>query len=106
MLEHTLVAKKFYNSRKWKNTRKAYISTVLGGLCEHCDNAVGYIVDHIIEINSDNINDAEITLNHDNLQYLCLPCHNTKTFRGKTVADGCYFTADGQLKFNEKLVKE
>ena len=53
-------------------------------MCEHCKEAPGYIVDHIVEITSETIDNSDITLNHENLQYLCLPCHNTKTF-GKAV---------------------
>jgi 5-methylcytosine-specific restriction enzyme A len=74
-------AKKFYKSSAWKKCRATYIKSVFG-ICEHCgDN--GYIVDHIIELNLININDPNISLNHENLQYLCTPCHNKKTF-GKT----------------------
>ena len=53
----------------------------------------GYIVDHIEEISPSNIGDPEITLNHDNLQYICQPCHNIKTFRRGTVI---LFGEDGQ----------
>jgi hypothetical protein len=41
---------------------------------------MGYIVDHIEELTPANITDPNIALNHDNLQYLCLDCHNSKTF--------------------------
>ena len=71
-------AKKFYNSKAWKRCRASYISKVFG-LCELCSDA-GYILDHITELTEQNINDVNITLNHDNLQFLCLSCHNTKTF--------------------------
>lgn len=74
-------AKSFYNSTKWKKCRAAYIASVYGG----------YIVDHIIEITPENIDDANITLNHDNLQFLCLDCHNKKTFSKPAVIDGCWF---------------
>ena len=95
-------AKQFYNSKLWKDCRSSYISSV-HGLCEHCleDGKVipGYIVDHIIEIDPVNINDVGITLNHENLQYLCLACHNTKTF-GKSVEvirEGLVFDSDGNV---------
>ena len=99
-------AKKFYHSKAWLDCRASYISTV-NGLCEHClkDNKYipGYIVDHIVEIAPDNINDPEITLSHDNLQYLCLRCHNTKTF-GKEVEvirDGLMFDSNGDVVANK-----
>ena len=95
-------AVRFYNSKQWKDCRKSYISKV-HGLCEHClendKHVPGYIVDHIEEITPVNINDPEITLNHDNLQYLCLECHNTKTF-GKDVEvirEGLEFDRDGNI---------
>ena len=75
-------AKKFYNSKEWIKCRESYIKKV-HGLCEHClkknKYTPGYIVDHIEELTPNNINNPEITLNHDNLQYLCLECHNRKT---------------------------
>ena len=96
MRKHTEAAKKFYHSRAWKDCRASYIQTVFG-LCEHCGSP-GYIVDHIIEINSDNINDPNITLSHDNLQYLCTPCHNRKTFTKQGVTrDDVRFDDDGNL---------
>lgn len=95
-------AKKFYKSRAWQQCRTSYISTV-HGLCEHCleddKYTPGYIVDHIIEINPSNINNPEITLNHQNLQFLCLPCHNTKHF-GKdieVIREGLSFDGDGNI---------
>lgn len=51
-----------------------------GGMCEHCQSSLGYIVDHIEELTESNITDPEIALNYNNLQYLCLICHNSKTF--------------------------
>lgn len=95
-------AKKFYNSKSWLDCRASYISKV-HGLCEHClendKHVPGYIVDHIVEITPSNIDDPEITLNHSNLQFLCLPCHNTKTF-GKdveVVRDGLKFDSSGNI---------
>ena len=98
MREYTLEAKRFYKSTAWRKCRAAYIATVPGGLCEHCHDAMGYIVDHITEINSVNINDPDITLNHSNLQYLCLECHNTKTFRKHSaIREGYTFNHYGEL---------
>lgn len=55
-----------------------------------CKDKPGYIVDHITPINAINYNNPWITLNHDNLQYLCLECHNSKTFgaASRTKFDG------------------
>ena len=92
-------AKKFYNGKAWKKCRLSYISKV-HGLCEHC-NEPGYIVDHIIEITPDNINDADITFNHGNLQYLCLLHHNRKHFGNDTGV-----TRDGLTFVNGDIVKK
>lgn len=96
MLEHTAAAKRFYNSKAWQDCRRSYISTVFG-LCEHCTEP-GYICDHIIEINIVNINDPDITLSHSNLQYLCTPCHNKKTFgTSEPIREGFGFDSEGNL---------
>lgn len=72
-------SKTFYNSKAWLECRTGYIASVLG-LCEDCrerGKAIpGYIVHHKIELTPNNIHDINITLNWDNLRYLCLDCHN------------------------------
>lgn len=89
-------AKKFYSSKEWLKCREAYIISVFG-LCEHCGEP-GYIVDHIEELTPENINDPNITLNHDNLQYLCLKCHNKKTFKiHDPIREGLEFDENGDL---------
>lgn len=89
-------AKKFYHSKRWLSCRASYIAEITninGGMCEHCGNVPGYIVDHIEELTPSNILDPMISLNHDNFQYLCLDCHNRKTFRKNSVG---LFDEDGQ----------
>lgn len=71
-------AQKFYNSKRWHNTRDAYRKAV-GGLCEDC-LAKGIItagaeVHHIEPLTPENINDDSITLGWDNLAFLCKDCH-------------------------------
>lgn len=93
-------AKKFYDSKAWKDCRKSFIAyriTIDGGMCQHCKDKLGYIVDHIIELTPENINNPNITLNHNNFQYLCLECHNKKTFGSDVVREGLMFTAEGDL---------
>lgn len=92
----------FYDSPAWRKCRKSYISkrqSIDGGMCEHCKQEIGYIVDHIEELTPDNINDPYITLNHENLQFLCLPCHNTKHFGKDTevIRDELMFDKDGNI---------
>jgi 5-methylcytosine-specific restriction endonuclease McrA len=93
-------AKPFYNSAAWKKVRKAFISnriSIDGGVCQHCKKELGYIVDHIKELNPENINDTSITLSWSNLQYLCLECHNTKTFGSKEDKQ-YYFDSNGMVQ--------
>lgn len=83
MKSYTKKAKKFYDSKDWKSCRESFILNRInidGGMCQHCKSTIGKIVDHIEELNDDNLYDPNITLNHQNLQYLCLPCSNRKTF--------------------------
>lgn len=71
-------AKSFYTSRAWKNCRRAYAASV-GGLCEECKGkglvVPGEIVHHKTELTPQNINDASVTLNWDNLELVCREHH-------------------------------
>lgn len=71
-------AEKFYKSQAWKKTQIAYTASV-GGLCERCYQkglmVPGEIVHHKTHITPNNIDDPNITLNWDNLIYLCRECH-------------------------------
>lgn len=72
-------AKKFYKSKKWQKCRQAFINSrtmIDGGLCQHCHAAPGYIVHHKVHITPQTINNPDITLNHDNLEFVCHECHN------------------------------
>ncbi len=72
-------AKKFYNRKGWKLCKDSYIADRImidGGLCEECHEAAGYIVHHKIILTEDNINNPEIALNHDYLEYVCKKCHD------------------------------
>ena len=72
-------AKPLYDSPAWQNCRKLYIAkriSIDGGLCEACHQRAGYIVHHKIMIDESNVNDPNITLNHDNLQFVCKRCHD------------------------------
>jgi len=75
---------RFYNSNPWRTLRNR-IRTTKRMRCDMCGRLIHgkSIVDHIIEIDETNYQDESITLNEDNLQLLCLECHNTKTFQSK-----------------------
>jgi 5-methylcytosine-specific restriction endonuclease McrA len=91
--------KGFYKTAAWLKCREAYIKSV-GGLCERClaDGKIvpGYIVHHKIHLNPFNVTDPSITLNWNNLEYLCLECHNQEHFKQK-VAKRYAIDADGKV---------
>mgnify|MGYP003296315547 CR=1 FL=1 len=75
-------AKVFYRSQEWKRCRESYIRKMpraKRGLCEECykhgKHVLGKELHHKIWLNEKNINNKEITLNHDNLILLCFECH-------------------------------
>lgn len=95
-LQHTEEATRLYNSKAWKDCRLSYLSTV-NYICERCKD-VAKIVHHKIYINESNINDVEVTLNHDNLEALCQTCHNQEHFKTESATrDGFYFDIYGNL---------
>lgn len=71
-------AKAFYSSKAWQECREEYARSKRY-LCEDCLArgiiTVGEIVHHINEITPENINDASVTLNFDNLRMVCRKCH-------------------------------
>lgn len=74
-------AESFYNSLKWRKCRKAFIAyrtTVDGGLCERCHKEPGYIVHHKVYLTPNNIKDPDVTLNINNLEWLCHGCHDAE----------------------------
>jgi len=68
-------AVKFYNSKAWRNTRRAVwqrdkgMCTIPGCYRPASD------VHHIIELTPENIDDPNIALNPENLRSLCWRCH-------------------------------
>ncbi len=68
----------FYYTKQWKACRREYAKTQ-GGLCERCREKgiirAGAIVHHKIPVTPENVNDPSITLNFDNLMYVCRDCH-------------------------------
>jgi 5-methylcytosine-specific restriction protein A len=93
-------AKKFYKSKAWQQTRTSYIARV-HGLCERCQAKgkikPGYIVHHKTYITPQNINDPNITLNHSNLEYVCLDCHNDEHFDTEVTRDDVMFDENGDV---------
>ena len=97
-------AKPFYASTAWKKCRLSYINSV-NGLCERCLSKYnkitpGYICHHKILLTPININNPEVTLNHEHLEYVCKPCHDDEHGIGSVgdcVRDGLKFNIYGDL---------
>lgn len=96
MLEHSEQAKKLYDSKQWKLTREAYLDSV-DWHCERCGDAA-YIVHHVKHIDITNIDDPTVTLNHNNLEALCISCHNKEHFQtNHETVSGVSFNQYGEL---------
>lgn len=94
-------AERFYKSDLWVKTREGFIkerTMIDGGMCERCHQRLGFIVHHKEHISPENINDPEVTLNFENLEYLCKLCHNKehKDEMHKREKPSCIFNSDGQ----------
>lgn len=93
-------AKAFYKSKAWEECRAAYIASV-HGLCERCHAKgrlrPGKIVHHTCYLTRENINDPMVSLNFDNLEYLCQDCHNEEHHAGASTREDCMFDEQGNL---------
>lgn len=73
----------FYNSIAWKRCRAEYLR--LNPFCEECLKEFRFTpathVHHKIFLNAKNVNDPAISLNPDNLEAVCLDCHNKIHFK-------------------------
>ena len=92
---------RFYSSAAWQRSRKAYLATV-HGLCEACttQNKVSAAtqVHHKIRLSETNINDVNISLNHDNLVALCDFHHQEEHGKHKTaIRRGLMFDENGDI---------
>lgn len=102
----------FYNSKAWKRVRKnIWIKQNL--LCARCgkpvyvdgisdwipkERRVKGIVHHKEYLNDTNIGDESITLNEENLEGLCIDCHNHEHFKTKATRNEYTFDENGNLK--------
>ncbi|ACD24498.1 HNH endonuclease [Clostridium botulinum] len=94
----------FYDTKEWKKCRKAFIETK-HYICERC-GGVGKLVHHKKHITPSNVNDMNITLNWDNLQVLCLDCHNVVHGNGGATVKGVSFNQNGDLIYSPPHHKE
>ncbi|MBQ9489696.1 MAG: hypothetical protein IJU80_07180 [Lachnospiraceae bacterium] len=91
----------FYKSKKWQKCRRTYLEKRImtdGGLCEECKDKPGYIVHHKIILTPENICDPLVSLNEDNLEFVCKECHDLFEGHGinKSLKPLCIFDRNGQ----------
>lgn len=66
----------FYNSKEWRRVSAAYMSSK-AYICERCGKPA-QICHHKTWLNGSNVNDPSIALSFDNLEALCIECHNAE----------------------------
>lgn len=93
------IPQEFYRSREWKLCRESYLQQ--HSLCELC-LAKGIIVPaeivhHVVHLNENNYKNPEVALNFDNLQAVCLSCHNGIHFRDNS-PKRWEFNSEGDLQ--------
>ena len=73
------IRRQFYKSKQWQLCRESYLASV-GRLCEECLKegriTPAAIVHHKVELTENNIDNPTITINPQNLEAVCLDCHN------------------------------
>lgn len=89
-------AKKFYDSKVWKDTRDSIMAEYFG-ICQRCKEQAAEIVHHIIWLNPNNINNPEITLGRDNLIPVCRECHAIIHERKSATVEGLMFDKEGNI---------
>lgn len=100
-------AKAFYNSNEWKQCRELYIKKMprnKRGLCEKCyekgEHTLGEELHHKIWLTPNNINNKDVTLNHNNLILLCFECHQKE--HGKRKHKQYEFDSEGNIVKNKR----
>jgi 5-methylcytosine-specific restriction endonuclease McrA len=105
--ERDPIKQRFYKSSAWRRCAASYAQGQ-AWICERCGNRninpdrsiYGQLqVHHKIPITLENINDPNIALNHENLELLCITCHN------KERADNKQICQDGYELINGRMVK-
>ena len=88
-------AKSFYRSKAWRKCRDSFLISKFN-MCERCGE-VALIVHHKTYLTPYNINDSNVSLNWDNLEALCLDCHNKEHMGKEVTVNGCMFDDEGNL---------
>lgn len=65
-------------------------------ICERCGD-LAVICHHKTHLNSENYQNLHIALNHDNLEALCMTCHNQEHFSNGVIEEGLQFDEKGNI---------
>ena len=101
----------FYNSKVWKQVRlnvwrkqacicnRCHRPVYVDGLSEYIpkEKRLKGIVHHKVYLNADNVNDFNYTLNEDNLEGICIDCHNEEHNSTSATKPGLTFDKEGNL---------
>lgn len=89
------VSELFYRSTKWIKCRNGYMASQ-HHICERCEG-LATICHHKIWLNQSNIDDPMTTYSWDNLEALCIDCHNKEHFGSSVTENGLTFDENGNL---------
>ena len=86
----------FYRSAAWRRLSRTFLLSK-NYICERCGRPAE-IAHHRRHLTPRNVNDADVALNPNNLEALCMACHNVEHFgTGGAVAQGLTFDENGDL---------
>jgi len=99
----------FYDCKAWRKLSKVFLQSKYY-ICEICGKPAE-IAHHKTKITPHNIDNPDITLNIDNLQAVCLDCHNKIHFthsrelvEGGSTRSKLYFDVNGELQEKKQSV--
>lgn len=102
--KHRPIRHKFYKSKAWKEVRNYYFN-LKHGMCERCRinkgiYVKGDIVHHKIHIKDEDYitNNIKILLDINNLEVLCINCHNKEHFKSSAIESNGEFDEQGNYK--------
>ena len=97
--DNPLIARK-YKSKRWQKLRRQKL--LINPMCQRCEKkekyVVAYIVHHKEHITEQNYEDDNVFFNIDNLESVCLVCHNKIHFEKEVEYK---FDENGDLIKNE-----
>ena len=109
----------FYNTKAWKRNRVAYAISQ-HCICERCGRPVyvsgindalpknkrlRYIVHHKVHLTDENMMDDSIAFDWNNLELLCIDCHNIEHYEQPTRSE-LMFDENGNLVERETIKRD